>query len=148
MPMQKTFAETTTMTDKEVPKLKFRLVDPETKTEWTSGKSWQTLNEEIERLQAQQNSMTDKIIILQEKVGALELPVKVEKVLSLLKAENKTRSLRWIQSRVSIGYWDFKNNLIDTGKVAVSKNGTATMYSLVKVSSEEEKLRVAGGKEV
>jgi hypothetical protein len=99
-------------------------------------------------LQAQQNSMTDKIIILQEKVGALELPVKVEKVLSLLKAENKTRSLRWIQSRVSIGYWDFKNNLIDTGKVAVSKNGTATMYSLVKVSSEEEKLRVAGGKEV
>jgi uncharacterized protein (DUF1697 family) len=79
------------------------------------------------------NALKQQVQDLKDRVYKLERPIRQDKIIQLLKADNQVHGLLWIQRRLSISYWDLED-LVDKKVLRRVKHGTKTMYELVKES--------------
>jgi len=119
--------EKTKLTDENYKQFWFKLEQHE-----DSSNVWVVSPEWVQRVLGI-NELKQQVQTLKDRVYKLEGPMRREKIIQLLKAENRVHGLLWIQHRLSISYWDLQE-LIDKGVLKRVKHGTNTMYEVVRES--------------
>jgi len=74
-----------------------------------------------------------EICILERKVHALEKPMRMERILRILRAEGKPRSSHWMQRHIPEFEWADIRTLERDGKIYYVKSGSHTMWQLATV---------------
>jgi len=70
---------------------------------------------------------------LKNRVHTLEKPMRMQRILDVLKAEGKARSIYWIQRHIPDFEWGDLRELERDGKIYYFKSGTHTMWQLAKI---------------
>lgn len=120
-----TVVEKTKLTDENYQGFWFKLEQHgDSSNVWTVSPEW------VQRVLGI-NELKQQVQTLKDQVYKLERPIRQNKVIELLKAENRVHGLLWIQRRVSVGFWDLEE-LVEKKVLRTVKHGTNTMYEVVK----------------
>jgi len=120
------------------PELVVLLKDQKTGSQWTSGLTWQALQNKLSGLREETQALRDEIFKLKQRLWILETPQRYEEILRFI--GGKWRDEQFIERGTNCSRGDL-HEMVRAGKLSTQKQGTHIMYAkpqTVKHLSEAE----------